>query len=218
MLMLYEYSASSKRKIIKSNYITGENESFKLSVTMSSNFQRTFAHLVAAIDVLNNPPPLQHAPGLPPQLPPPLHPAPASPPAASTPPVPASPTMPVLHAAHPPTSSTDGSIRFIPSTRGKPKLVHEGHSYSYHKQRTSGYILWRCDVNNKAAREKGISCNATALTTGDLPTSTLEWSRPHSHAPDSGKIGAISVRESMKTDAVISTRMPHKIVYGGKKS
>ena len=105
MLMLYEYSASSKRKIIKSNYITGENETFKLSVTMSSNFQRTFAHLVAAIDVLNNPPPLQHAPGLPPQLPPPLHPAPASPPAASTPPVPASPTMPVLHAALPPTSS-----------------------------------------------------------------------------------------------------------------
>ena len=202
--MLYEYSASSKRKIIKSNYITGENESFKLSVTMSSNFQRTFAHLVAAIDVLNNPPPLQHAPGLPPQLPPPLHPAPASPPAASTPPVPASPTMPVLHAAPPPTSSTDGSIR------GKPKLVREGHSYSYHKQRTSGYILWRCDVNNKAAREKGISCNATALTTGDLPTSTLEWSRPHSHAP-----GAISVRESMKTNAVISTRMPHKIVADG---
>ena len=210
MLMLYEYSASSKRKIIKSNYIRGENESFKLSFTMSSNFQRTFAHLVAANDVLNNPPPLQQAPGLPPQLPPPLHPAPASPPAASTPPVPASPTMPVLHAAPLPTSSTDGSIRFIPSTRGKPKLVHEGHSYSYHKQRTNGYILWRCDANNKAAREKGISCNATALTTGDLPTSTLEWSRPHSHAPDSGKIGAISVRESMKTDAVISTLMPHK--------
>ena len=116
MLMLYEYSASSKRKIIKSNYIRGENESFKLSFTMSSNFQRTFAHLVAANDVLNNPPPLQHAPGLPPQLPPPL--LPASPPAASTPPVPASPTMPVLHAAPPPTSSTDGSIRFIPSTSG----------------------------------------------------------------------------------------------------
>ena len=118
MLMLYEYSDSSKRKIIKSNYIRGENESFKLSFTMSSNFQRTFAHLV-----LNNPPPLQHAPGIPPQLPPPLHPAPASPPAASTPPVPASPTMPVLHAAPPPTSSTDGSIRLILSTRGKPKLV-----------------------------------------------------------------------------------------------
>ena len=101
------------------------------------------------------------------------------------------------------------------TTRGKPKLVHEGHSYSYHKQRTNGYILWRCDANNKAAREKGISCNATALTTGDLPTSTLEWSRPHSHAPDSGKIGAISVRESMKTDAVISTLMPHKIVADG---
>ena len=111
MLMLYEYRASSKRKIIKSNYIRGENESLKLSFTMSSNFQRTFAHLVAANYVLNNPPPLQHAPGLHPQLPPPLHPAPASPPAASTPPVPASPTMPVLHAAPPPTSSTDGSIR-----------------------------------------------------------------------------------------------------------
>ena len=46
---------------------------------------------------------------------------------------------------------------------------------------TSGYILWRCDANNKAAREKGES--VAALTTGDLPTSTLEWSRPHSHAP-----------------------------------
>ena len=114
------------------------------------------------------------------------------------PPAPASPTLRVLHAAPPPTSTTDGCIRFIPSTRGKPKLVHDGHSYSYHKQRTNGYILWRCDVNNKAAREKGISCNATALTTSDLPTSTLEWSRP------------IGVRESMKTDAVISTRMPHQ--------
>ena len=46
---------------------------------MSSNFQRTFENLVAANDVLNNPPPLQHAPGLTLQLPPPVHPAPASP-------------------------------------------------------------------------------------------------------------------------------------------
>ena len=77
MLMLYEYTVQCL--VIKSNYIRGENESFKLSFTMSSNFQCTFAHLVAANDVLNNPPPLQHAPELPPQLPPPLHPAPASP-------------------------------------------------------------------------------------------------------------------------------------------
>ena len=65
-------------------------------------------------------------------------------------------------------------------------------------------------------------CNAGALTTGDLSTaynlhstSTIEWSRPHSHAPDSGKIGTIGVRESMKTDTVISTRIPHKIVADG---
>ena len=102
MLMLYEYSASSKRKIIKSNYIRGENESFKLSFTMSSNFQRTFAHLVAANDVLNNPPPLQQAPGLPPQLPPPLHPAPASPPAASTQSVATLQLSPLVISLHPP--------------------------------------------------------------------------------------------------------------------
>ena len=203
MLMLYEYSASSKRKIIKSNYITGENETFKLSVTMSSNFQRTFRTLLSQplmsstillpfnthLDFLHSY--LLHYTQL--QLPlqqPPHHQFRL---------LLRCPSSTQLFLQHPQLMDPFGlSLRLVE----KPKLVHEGHSYSYHKQRTSGYILWRCDVNNKAAREKGISCNATALTTGDLPISTIEWSRPHSHAPDSGKIGAISVRESMKTDAV----------------
>ena len=38
---------------------------------------------------------------------------------------------------------------------------------------------------------------------------------PPTLPPDSGKIGAIGVRESMKTDTVISIQMPHKIVADG---
>ena len=104
--MPQQNESSSQSKLTQSNCIRGENDSFKLSFIMSSNFQRTFAHLVAANDVLNNPPPLHHAPELLPQLPPPLHSAPASPPAASTPPVPASPALPVLHAAPPPSPTS----------------------------------------------------------------------------------------------------------------
>ena len=37
----------------------------------------------------------------------------------------------------------------------------------------------------------------------------------HSYAPENGEIGAINVREAIKTDAVSSTRMPHKIVADG---
>ena len=135
---------------------------------MSSNFQRTFAHLVAANDVLNNPPPLQHAPGLPPQLPPPLHPAPASPPAASTPPVRLllrCPSSTQLMLQHPQLMDPFGLSLPLVENRNLSTKV-EGHSYSYHKQRTSGYILWRCDANNKAARKKGISCCTCKLYMG----------------------------------------------------
>ena len=188
----------------------------KLSVTMSSNFQRTFAHLVAAIDVLNNPPPLQHAPGLPPTV------------TSSTTPSSSFPSSSLhttssgfsydarpptqLFLQHPQLMDPFGlSLRLVEnrnlSTKGIPTPTT-----------SRGPVATYCGdvtLTTKQLERKESVATLQFLTTGDLPTSTIEWSRPHSHAPDSGKIGAISVWESMKTDAVISTRMTHKIVADG---
>ena len=57
-------------------------------------------------------------------------------------------------------------LEFVTSNRGKPKLVHEGYTYVYHKDRANGNIAWKCDKNNKASRDKGTACNAKAVTTG----------------------------------------------------
>ena len=57
--------------------------------------------------------------------------------------------------------------------RGKPKLIHDGYIYTFHQTRTNGNVAWRCDLNNKASRARGISCNATAVTTG-IPQSLLQ--------------------------------------------
>ena len=49
-----------------------------LCILTSNVLSHTLSQTMMSSTV-NNPPPLQHAPGLPPQLPPPLHPGPASP-------------------------------------------------------------------------------------------------------------------------------------------
>ena len=177
-----------------------------------NTFQSTFHHLVRANEVLNPPPPLRPAPDNPQTSLPPLQAAPAYSQPVPVPTSSTAPTLPTLHTAPTPPSSTDPTIQIVQSSRGKPKLVHGGYSYSFHKERANGYILWRCDSNNKAARDKGISCNSTALTTGDSPSSTFQFARPHSHVPDAGKIGARAVREAMKADAVQGTEKPTVIV------
>ena len=171
---------------------------YRLTMTTTQSTSQLVANAPSAA---SQPPPLQPAPSTASQ-PPPLQPTPStsqpsSPPLLPSPPTlqqapssssqPAAPTMPTLQAAPTPSAPTDTTIQIIQSERKKPKLVHCGFSYSYHKTRANGNILWRCDLNNKAARTKGIACNSTSLTTGDTPSSTLVYTRPHSHPPNSGK-------------------------------
>ena len=104
-------------------------------------------------------------------------------------------------------------IMLIASIRGKPKLVNDGYTYVYHKKRESGYIAWRCDQNNKAARDKGSACPSTAVTTGMTSTSTLEYSRHHYHPPPTGRFGALILRNNPNTAATSDrTVKPHRIL------
>ena len=88
---------------------------------MSTAFQRTFGHLVAANAVLNNDPP-----------PPPLHPAPSTNPSSSSQPTP-----------HPP---TDTSIKIIQGrTLTSKSLLNAGFRYSRDgNPLTDGRQSWRC--------------------------------------------------------------------------
>ena len=72
--------------------------------------------------------------------------------------------------------------------------------------------MWRCDLNNKAARDKGRACNSTAVTTGTSTSSSLEYAKPHSHLPDPERIGGKKIRESTKETAKTTTEKPHKIL------
>ena len=101
---------------------------------MSSTFQRTFQHLAAANNTLHGPPPLIPAPSV--QVPQP-----------TAPPAPA-PSAPAPSATAPTPSP---QLECINSTRGKPKLVHGGYIYVYHKDRSNGNIAWRCEQYSKPA-------------------------------------------------------------------
>ena len=91
---------------------------------MANLFQRTFQNVRSSNCILLGPPPLQPAPTVPAPLPvPTLQPAPAT------------PQLPVLHPAPLPPASTNKSIEFINSSRGKPKLLHDGYTYNYHKSK-----------------------------------------------------------------------------------
>ena len=148
---------------------------------MSSTFQRTFQHLAAANNTLHGPPPLIPAPSV--QVPQPTAlPAPA--PSAPAPSAPA-PSAPA-------------------PTRGKPKLVHGGYIYVYHKDRSNGNIAWRCEQYSKPASTR---CSAAAVTTGKSSLSTLEYARDHNHTPSSGRVGAYKTVASGDR-----TAKPHKIV------
>ena len=103
----------------------------------------------------------------------------------------------------PASSSSSGPLEFITSEKGKPKLIHDGYHYTYHQTRNSGHVAWRCVHNNKSCRTKGISCSATAVTTGTTTFSSLEYAKPHSHLPDPSKI-----IDTTKNDAVVQPTVP----------
>ena len=84
-----------------------------------------------------------------------------------------------------------------------------------HKERNNGCVVWRCDLNNKAARDKGSACNSTAVTTGTSTSSSLEYAKPHSHLSDLGRIGGEKIRESTKEASKSMTEKPHKILTMG---
>ena len=143
---------------------------------MSSTFQRTFQHLAAANNTLHGPPPLIPAPSV--QVPQP-----------TAPPAPA-PSAPAPSATAP---TPPSQLEFINSTRGKPKLVHGGYIYVYHKDRSNGNIAWRCEQYSKPASTR---CSAAAVTTGKSSSSTLEITTIH-------PLPGVSLHRTAK---------PHKIV------
>ena len=109
----------------------------------------------------------------------------------------------------PPNSASE----FVKSKRGKPKLIHAGYTYIYHKYRSNEYIAWRCELTSKVSRDKGINCNATAVTTGVSSSSTLVYARPHSHPPLPGRFAAYKVYNKVKAGASRDiTAKPHLIV------
>ena len=165
---------------------------------MSSTFQRTFQHLAAANNTLHGPPPLIPAPSV--QVP-----QPTAPPAPA-PDAPA-PSAPAPSATAPTPSS---QLEFINSTRGKPKLVHGGYIYVYHKDKSNGNIAWRCEQYSKPASTR---CSAAAVTNRKSSSSTLEYARDHNHPCSTGRVGAYKVKGNLKTVASQDrTAKPHKIV------
>ena len=62
--------------------------------------------------------------------------------------------------------------------------------------------------NNKSCRTKGISCSATAVTTGTTTSSSLEYAKPYSHLPDPSKIVALKIIDTTKNDAVVQPTVP----------
>ena len=103
-------------------------------------------------------------------------------------------------------------LSFIKSERSKPKLYYGGFLYNYHREKSSGSITWRCEMNSKHYRDLGISCSSTASTTGTFPTSTLEWARDHTHPPDNSKIKARVICQDVKERATMeptATPKPH---------
>ena len=83
----------------------------------------------------------------------------------------------------------------------------------YNKKKESGYIAWRCDQNNNAARDNGSACPSTAVTTGMTSTSTLEYSRHHSHPPPTGRTGALVLKNNPRTAGKSDrTAKPHRIL------
>ena len=169
-----------------------------------NSFQLTFRHLVDANNVLAEPPPLHPAPSsIPPTSSCSCGPTHAS--SSSSGPTPASSSS---SGPTPASSSSSGPLEFITSERGKPKLIHDGYHYTYHQTRNSGHVAWRCVHNNKSCRTKGISCSATAVTTGTTTSSSLEYAKPHSHLPDPSKIAALKIIDTTKNDAVVQPTVP----------
>ena len=83
----------------------------------------------------------------------------------------------------------------------------------YQNKRASGYIAWRCDQTNKAARDKRSACPSTAVTTGMTSTSTLEYSRDHSHPPPTGRTEALILKNNLNTAGTTDrTAKPRRIL------
>ena len=185
----------------------------QFSITMSSVFKRTFEHLRAVNVELLGPPPLVPAPNAPPLTATSQTTASSAAPPTLQPAHPAVAHLPTLNSAPSPASVSSSTIEFIKSFRGKTKMFHDGHTYTFHKERNNGYVVWRCDLNNKAARDKGSACYSTAVTTGTSTSSSLEYAKPHSHLPDPGRIGGEKIRESTKEAAKTTTEKPSRRIY-----
>ena len=74
-------------------------------------------------------------------------------------------------------SFSSSTIEFVSSFRRKTKLIIDGYTYTFQKERNNGCVAWRRDLNNKAARDKGTACNTTAVTTSTSTSSFLEYPR-----------------------------------------
>ena len=92
-------------------------------------------------------------------------------------------------------------LTFITSERSKPKLSHGGFLYNFHREKSSGSITWRCEMNSKYYRDRELSCSGTVSTTGSSPNSTLEWARDHIHPPDNSKIRARVICQDVRERA-----------------
>ena len=123
------------------------------------------------------------------------------------------PQPPPSTQPQPSSTSSSSKVEFIESVRGSLKLLHDGYTYVCHSERSNGNVAWRCDRYNKAHRDKGTQCNATALTTGMSSFATLEYARPHNHFPSTGRVGAYRVKNQIKIVASQNlTATPHHIV------
>ena len=158
-----------------------------------NSFQLTFRYLVHANNVLAEPPPLHLAPSsIPPTSSCSSGPTPAS--SSSSGPTPAS-------------SSSSGPTPASSSSSGPL----DGYHYTYHQTRNSGHVAWRCVHNNKSCRTKGISCSATAVTTGTTTSSSLEYAQPHSHLPDPSKIAALKIIDTAQRRMMLLFNPPYPL-------
>ena len=151
-----------------------------------NSFQLTFRYLVHANNVLAEPPPLHLAPS-------------SIPPTSSC----SSGPTPASSSSSGPTPASSSSSGPTPASSSS-----SGYHYTYHQTRNSGHVAWRCVHNNKSCRTKGISCSATAVTTGTTTSSSLEYAQPHSHLPDPSKIAALKIIDTTKNDAVVQPTVP----------
>ena len=91
---------------------------------------------------------------------------------------------------------------FIPSTKGKPKLLHEGHMYVQKTARPTK-IYWKC------VKETSYNCRGTATTDG--LRNNLQIHGQHSHPPFENRVRLAVARNEMKEVARDTRDKPSQI-------